>query len=48
MAALYERAKTHPLAESLRQIQLELISKRLSHPYYWAAFILSGVGIAGN
>jgi len=33
------------LAEALRQVKLEMIeSEIVSHPYYWAGFILSGDG----
>ncbi len=33
-----------PRSEALRRAQLELIEGGLKHPFYWAAFILSGNG----
>ncbi|MGB4298335.1 MAG: CHAT domain-containing protein [Candidatus Saccharicenans sp.] len=41
----YHLKSTENLAEALRQVKLEMIeSEIVSHPYYWAGFILSGDG----
>ena len=41
----YHLKGTENLAEALRQVKLEMIeSDIVSHPYYWAGFILSGDG----
>ena len=28
--------------EALRRAKVEMIGSRFAHPYYWAAFVLSG------
>lgn len=41
----YHLKSTENLAEALRQVKLEMIESGIvSHPYYWAGFILSGDG----
>ena len=41
----YHLKGTENLAEALRQVKLEMIESGIvSHPYYWASFILSGDG----
>jgi CHAT domain-containing protein/Tfp pilus assembly protein PilF len=32
----------HPKAHALRLAKLEMIQSRLSHPYFWAAYVLNG------
>jgi CHAT domain-containing protein/Tfp pilus assembly protein PilF len=43
MERFYLHLKSESLAEALRKVKLEMIdSARVSHPYYWAPFILNG------
>jgi CHAT domain-containing protein len=38
----YEELKTNPKGAALRRAQLEMLDGKYAHPYYWAAFVLSG------